>query len=533
MKCSLRWSQIVLVSFLAFASQGVWNALNALGGGGTKEIATATKSNTILNASCFALGWTSGGIVNLIGPRLAMSLGVFTLGLLLTSFYLYAYHRAVPEWVPLLVAAVDGLGNTCMWSALGMVLMYYPRDTDRGKALTVFNVIFNLGGVGGAIIALVFNINSKESARELVTEEAGSLSANSYLGIISLTYAGLLLSFCLVNPVRFVAPAAREALSASTGALQELQGVLSAMKERTTAYMALVYCMTLWHEVFLYNWINAYYHNVRSRAFNSMLYWLSRMVFTLPLQFVLDRPTPSARINATQGATYLVVVLSIATTFGILLATLGPYKGAPPLFDLTDKEAGLTMAAMIFYGGLDTVAQGVVVWLISEYPGANAGSVARHSGLFRSLQGLGAMTAWALGINNVIPFRVQFIIATVLWFLALPGLFYVVRHFVSPFRQSHTASAEMGTPGRSFAGGSRSFAGGSIKMLGSMAEQVRLLSSSQIISTEMVLNADSDLLLNEPRARRTGQLGPDPSEGDSPRASFLNVPRQTFGARSA
>eukprot|EP01055_Gregarina_sp_Pseudo9_P004258 Gregarina_sp_Pseudo_9__4257@NODE_440_length_2826_cov_5_725152_g416_i0_p1_GENE_NODE_440_length_2826_cov_5_725152_g416_i0NODE_440_length_2826_cov_5_725152_g416_i0_p1_ORF_typecomplete_len536_score89_10UNC93/PF05978_16/1_7e16UNC93/PF05978_16/6e02MFS_1/PF07690_16/1_5e02MFS_1/PF07690_16/2e13MFS_1/PF07690_16/2_7e03PMD/PF10536_9/0_17TMEM223/PF14640_6/2e03TMEM223/PF14640_6/0_81TMEM223/PF14640_6/6_1e03_NODE_440_length_2826_cov_5_725152_g416_i010292636 len=530
MKCSLRWWQIVLCAFLAFASQGVWNALNALGGGGTKEIATATKANTILNASCFGLGWMSGGIVNMVGPRLGISFGVCSCALILTFFYCYAYHRYVPEWTVLLGAAIDGLGNTCMWCSLGTVLMFYPKESEKGKALSVFNLIFNMGGVGGAVIALCLNIDARESNRELVSEDSGSLTHQSYLAIVCITYAGLLLSFCLVNPVRFVAESARVALEASPGAMDELKGLWATMKERTTLYMALLYCMTIWHEVVLYNWINAHYHNVRSRAFNSMLYWLARMVFTLPLQFLLDRPLPTARTNGTRGALYMVGVLVAATLLGVLVATLKPYKGDPPLFDLRDKEAGLTMAAMILYGGLDTVAQGMVIWIISEYPGANPGSVARHSGLFRSLQGFGSMIAWSLDINHWLAFRIQFIVTTALWLLGLPGLFYVLRRMVSPFKHSHSSIAEMPPMGKvSF------FAPSSARMMGSMADnQMRMsmssmmLPSSRNVSVEMspgaeLFNKESNL------KQRQSTLFAEPAPLGTPSPSFLTVPRQTLG----
>eukprot|EP01054_Gregarina_sp_Poly1_P000892 Gregarina_sp_Poly_1__891@NODE_1213_length_4765_cov_146_102171_g813_i1_p3_GENE_NODE_1213_length_4765_cov_146_102171_g813_i1NODE_1213_length_4765_cov_146_102171_g813_i1_p3_ORF_typecomplete_len246_score24_10UNC93/PF05978_16/4_2e02UNC93/PF05978_16/1_4e17UNC93/PF05978_16/0_61MFS_1/PF07690_16/4_4e11NnrU/PF07298_11/0_026NnrU/PF07298_11/1_7e03PsaL/PF02605_15/5_9e03PsaL/PF02605_15/0_037Nodulinlike/PF06813_13/3MFS_3/PF05977_13/0_13MFS_3/PF05977_13/1_6e03_NODE_1213_length_4765_cov_146_102171_g813_i130767 len=229
----VRWIQIVLCAFLAFGSQGVWNALNALGGGGTKEIRTATISNTVLSATGFSLGWLSGGIVNVIGPRLAITFGVFSCGLFLTLFYCFAYHRYVPEWTVVFAAGLDGLGNCCMWAALGTVLMFYPHAHEKGKALSVFNMIFNIGGVGGALLAFFLNLNSTESDRNAVSDTAMSMSGPSYLSIASITYAAFILSFFLMNPLKFVSASARLALEITSKPLDEVKGIASAAKEKS------------------------------------------------------------------------------------------------------------------------------------------------------------------------------------------------------------------------------------------------------------------------------------------------------------
>ena len=70
--------------------------------------------------------------------------------------------------------AVLGLCAGLLWTAQGSLMLAYPTEAQKGRFISIFWAIFNLGAVVGSSVALGKEINSK-------TNQA---SNGTYIGFI-------------------------------------------------------------------------------------------------------------------------------------------------------------------------------------------------------------------------------------------------------------------------------------------------------------------------------------------------------------
>eukprot|EP01055_Gregarina_sp_Pseudo9_P004781 Gregarina_sp_Pseudo_9__4780@NODE_49_length_4858_cov_49_896867_g46_i0_p2_GENE_NODE_49_length_4858_cov_49_896867_g46_i0NODE_49_length_4858_cov_49_896867_g46_i0_p2_ORF_typecomplete_len676_score198_80MFS_1/PF07690_16/1e14MFS_1/PF07690_16/2_7e03UNC93/PF05978_16/8_4e14UNC93/PF05978_16/3_4e03SpoIIIAC/PF06686_11/0_23_NODE_49_length_4858_cov_49_896867_g46_i0782105 len=159
----LAWTQIVLVSLVCTLSRGTLNALNAVGGLGTGDVQTATMVNLLSSISFSLLSWSTGGIVNIVGYRMACSIGSFTTTITLSTLMFYTMFHLLPSWLVWLAATCDGIGSGILWTASGTILIKYPSERRKGFASTVLFAIYSLGAALGGLMAFAMNMSERES----------------------------------------------------------------------------------------------------------------------------------------------------------------------------------------------------------------------------------------------------------------------------------------------------------------------------------------------------------------------------------
>jgi hypothetical protein len=85
----------------------------------------------------------------------------------LTQFYLNDFAFSAinihPSAGPFLIVAgvILGVSAGLLWTAQGSLMLAYPTEGQKGRYISVFWAIFNLGGVVGAAVSLGQNIHSK------------------------------------------------------------------------------------------------------------------------------------------------------------------------------------------------------------------------------------------------------------------------------------------------------------------------------------------------------------------------------------
>lgn len=57
--------------------------------------------------------------------------------------------------------AVLGICAGLLWTAQGSLMLAYPTEIQKGRFISIFWAIFNLGGVVGASVSLGTNIHSQ------------------------------------------------------------------------------------------------------------------------------------------------------------------------------------------------------------------------------------------------------------------------------------------------------------------------------------------------------------------------------------
>jgi hypothetical protein len=85
---------------------------------------------------------------------------------------------------------VLSIGAAILWTGQGAIMLSYPSESNKGKYIGLFWMIFNLGGVIGSIIPLALNW----------TAESKSVNDGTYIGFIVLMTFGTILALCLLPP---------------------------------------------------------------------------------------------------------------------------------------------------------------------------------------------------------------------------------------------------------------------------------------------------------------------------------------------
>ncbi|KAJ5204101.1 UNC93-like protein [Penicillium cinerascens] len=389
-------TQLYLVSFVCFLCPGMFNAVSGLGGGGQVNPTDVNNSNTALYSTFAVVGFFAGSIANRIGVRLALSLGGF--GYFLYVAALLCYNINHNAGFLIFSGAFLGVCAGLLWCAQGAVMMSYPLEHEKGKYIAIFWVIFNLGGVVGSLVPLGQNIHSTN----------GKVNNGTYIAFLVLMAVGFALCWVL-SDTKYIKrkDGSRVIVIKNPTWKSEFLGLWETL--RSDSYIILMFPMFLasnWFYAYHFNSVNLAYFTVRTRALNSLLYWLMQMVGAFVFGQLLDmkcfsRPT-RAKIN-----------------FGVLIAiTLGIWGGGYAFQKTytretvrgdTDWSDGSYIGPMflyMFYGFYDAAFQTCAYWYMGSLSN-NARKLANFAGFYKGIQSAGAAGMWRLDAQKT-PFMTEF-----------------------------------------------------------------------------------------------------------------------------
>lgn len=141
--------QLAVVAFVCFMCPGMFNALNGLGGGGLFSATVADNANVALYSTFSVVGFFAGPIANRLGIRLTLSFGGLGYFLYVASYLSYN-HNANVGFV-YFAGALLGVCAGLLWAAQGAIMMSYPFEGSKGRYISWFWMIFNLGGIVGSL----------------------------------------------------------------------------------------------------------------------------------------------------------------------------------------------------------------------------------------------------------------------------------------------------------------------------------------------------------------------------------------------
>ena len=142
--------QIIFVAFVCFLCPGMYNAVSGLGAGGQIKTTDIDNATVALYATFAGFGFFAGSIANRIGLRLTMAFGGF--GYFLYVCAILSYNHNGNTGFLIFAGALLGLCASLLWTAQGAVMMSYPYERNKGRSIAWFWMIFNLGGVIGALV---------------------------------------------------------------------------------------------------------------------------------------------------------------------------------------------------------------------------------------------------------------------------------------------------------------------------------------------------------------------------------------------
>jgi len=153
--------QVGFVAAVCFLCPGMFNAVNGLGAGGLVSAHDINKANTALYSTFSVVGFFCGSIANRIGLRLTLGIGGFGYFLYICSILSYNHNGNAGFLI--FAGALLGFCAAMLWTAQGAIMMGYPSERSKGKSIAWFWMIFNLGGVIGALVCpdRAFDTNGK------------------------------------------------------------------------------------------------------------------------------------------------------------------------------------------------------------------------------------------------------------------------------------------------------------------------------------------------------------------------------------
>ncbi len=141
--------QLTLVAFVCFLCPGMFNAVNGLGGGGQEDPKTADNANVAVYSTFAVVGFFAGSIANRLGIKLTLSLGGLGYCLYVSSYL--SYNHTQNSGFVIFAGAMLGVCAGMLWAAQGAIMMSYPPEQSKGRYISWFWMIFNLGAVIGGL----------------------------------------------------------------------------------------------------------------------------------------------------------------------------------------------------------------------------------------------------------------------------------------------------------------------------------------------------------------------------------------------
>ncbi|KAF2860333.1 MFS general substrate transporter [Piedraia hortae CBS 480.64] len=390
-------SQLLMVAFVCFLCPGMFNALNGLGGGGQLDAHASNASNTALYATFAVVGFFAGTVTNTIGIRASLAFGGIGYSVYTASYLCYNHTRnfGFIVFAGFLLGCCAGI----LWAAQGAIMMSYPHEADKGRYISWFWIIFNLGGVIGSLVPLGQNIH-------VTTDQ--TVSDGTYVGFIVLTFLGAILALMLVDAKHVVRrDGSRVILMKHPTWKTELLGLWQTLVSDP-------YIVCLWPMFFASNWFYTYQFNdvnlasfnTRTRALNNTLYWTAQIVGATVFGYALDY----SRLRRTTRAQLAWVAL--------LLLTIGVWGGGYAYqlhysrssikdkigMDWTSSGYGGPLVLFISYGFYDAAWQTCVYWFMGAISN-NSRKLANFAGFYKGIQSAGAAIIWRLdGLDSPPPY---------------------------------------------------------------------------------------------------------------------------------
>lgn len=388
--------QIVMLAFVVFMTPGMYNALSGIGASisGPKGIETQDNANVALYCTFAGIGFFAGTICNLIGARYCLMLG--GTGYLIYAGSLLSYNHNANEGFVIFAGAYLGICAACLWAAQGSIIMSYPTEDKKGRAIMVFWVIFNLGAVIGAIIPLANNLHSNSS----------TVNDGTYIAFMVLMGCGSVIAFFMLPKEKVWKDDGTKVNDKKLPNWKsELFGSFKLLfKEPKILLLFPMFFASNWFYTYQFNEFNAGRFNIRTRSLNSLLYWLFQMIGAVIIGNILDLKFFRRSVRARIGWCFLFCIsfaiwgggYKFQTSFtraDVTADSNGNYK--IEAMDFKDSDYIGPMFLYIFYGIFDAMFQSYCLWIMGALSN-DSEKTAYYAGFYKGIQSAGAAIAWRL-----------------------------------------------------------------------------------------------------------------------------------------
>ncbi|KAJ3942745.1 uncharacterized protein N0V96_006966 [Colletotrichum fioriniae] len=404
----------------------MYNALTGLGGSGQVDSTVAANATVaLLSTTAVASLFIVGPILSLVGPKVAFLIGGWTYALYSGSL-LHFNHTANGTFV-IASGAILGIGSSFIWIVQGAIMTTYVHESQKGRAIAVFWIIFNLGGGVGSLAAFGLNFSSS----------TGTVNDATYIALMAVMLFGWGLGLFICSPKRIrlaqlsAVTEAEEAQAEETsnrshasgpnsGFAVRAKGLLTMTTTtlctwRVACMLPLFFCANVFYS-YQQNEVNGMTFTLRTRSLNGALYWLAQMLGGLLIGLLLDLPTLDRPGRARLGWAVLFVTGMAIWGGGYRfqrwqdarrarghVQDVDYAQGVPGSADGADGGATTSaagpMVLYVLYGAYDSLWQSYCYWLV----GAQSNSTGRAAvlvGAYKAFQAAGGAMAWRINAQR-------------------------------------------------------------------------------------------------------------------------------------
>ncbi|MBA0769455.1 hypothetical protein Gotri_018186 [Gossypium trilobum] len=405
--------QVSLIGLVCFCCPGMFNALTGMGGGGQVNPDAANNANTALYTTFSIFGVLGGGVYNIFGPKVTLAMGCSTYVLYAGSFLYYNHQQ--DQTFAIFAGVLLGIGASFLWAGQGAIMTSYPTATRKGTYISLFWIIFNLGGVIGGLIPFILNYHRKEKAE--------TVNDMTYIVFMCFMSAGTLISLTILSPDRVVKDDGTHCTNikysnVTTEAIEILK-LFCNWKLRLIIPAA-------WASNFFYSYqfdnVNGLMFNLRTRGFNNVFYWGAQMIGSVGIGYILDFSFKSRRTRGLVGVGIVAVLGTVIWAGGLANQLNYSFDKPPNRLDFKRCGSDFTGPFVLYfsYGLLDAMFQCLVYWVIGALADTSE-TLSRYAGFYKGVQSAGAAVAWQVG-KKKIPLLNQLIVNWVLTTLSYPLL---------------------------------------------------------------------------------------------------------------
>lgn len=291
--------------------------------------------------------------------------------------------------------AILGIGASLLWVVQGAIMTTYVEESQKGRAIAVFWIIFNLGGGVGSLASFGLNFHSHE----------GTVSDSTYIALMVIMLFGWILGVFICSPKRIKLAQLHAAVETEKHSIKDTikQSIQTVCTWRVACMLPLFFCANVFYS-YQQNDVNGMTFNIRTRSLNGALYWMAQMIGGLVIGVLLDLPFLARPVRAKLGWIVLFVTGMTIWGGGYAFQKWENRRLAAGLKQDIDYTQGAIATGpiflYIFYGAYDALWQGFCYWLI----GTESNSTARAAvlvGAYKTFQATGGAMAWRVNALHV------------------------------------------------------------------------------------------------------------------------------------
>jgi len=327
----------------------------------------------------------------MIGPKWTLLLGTLGYTLYIASYLASNLHPYTPGINNFSIAAgaILGICAGLLWTAQGSLMLSYPTESQKGRFIGIFWLVFNLGGVIGSAVSLGQNFGNTTN----------TVSNNTYIAFIVLTFIGTVLSLFLANPEKmYRTDGSKVSLPRHPTWKAEIMGLgLALWTDPMILWLFPLFLASNWFYPWQENDFNGELFTIRTRSLNGFVYWAAQMFGSIIIGSVLDYSRLARRTRAAIGWVWLLVFVMVVHGWGYHYQKGYTRESlASPDFhriDFNDSGFAAYIWFYIFCGLLDSFWQTACYWFMGAMSNDPA-KLAYLTGFYKAIQSAGAAGIW-------------------------------------------------------------------------------------------------------------------------------------------